>query len=290
MMPSEDLKESLPGMPPALKTVLKWPVLRYAFAVVTVSAACVIEVAMLEHVSPDLPVYLIFYPAVMLVAMLAGLWPGLLGTLLATLSASYWILPPRGQLRVERSADLLALMVFTFMGVAMSIVAELYRKARRKAAAYDQEMALRQSRAALRQSEQRLSVAAMAAEIGIWHWNSVTGETIVSANWRKLFGIASDVRVTLETWRKAMHPEDRERVLRAVMAALRKKRDYHCEYRVVWPDGTLRWIVDRGRAFYDENGQLTNLAGINLDITERKRTEETVAVDAAAVEEDWKQA
>jgi len=74
------------------------------------------------------------------------------------------------------------------------------------------------------------------------------------------------------------------------MAALRKKRDYHSEYRVVWPDGSVRWIVDRGRPFYDDNSQLMSLAGINLDITDRKRSEEVLATGASpANAEDWRQ-
>lgn len=263
-------------MPSALRKLLERPLVRYLFAAITVMAAFAVEHAMLPRISSELPTYIVFYPAVMVAGLLAGLWPGLLATFLATFIAAYWILPPPG-LAIERTSDLIGLIVFTSMGVSMSIVAELYRRARQKAAAYDREMALRESKEALRLSEQRLSAAAMAAEIGIWHWNSVTGETLVSANWRTMFGVAPGVKVTLETWRKAVHPADRDRVIRTVMAALRKKRDYHCEYRVVWPDGSIRWIVDRGRTFYDENGQLTSLAGINLDITDRKRAEEVVA-------------
>ena len=266
-------------MPPAIRRVMKWPMTRYVFAAVTVMAAFAVEHAMLPHISRELPTYIVFYPAVMGAGLLAGLWPGLLATLLATLVTAYWILPPPGW-AIERTSDLIGLIVFTSMGVSMSIVAELYRKARQKAAAYDREVALRESKEALRLSEQRLSAAAMAAEIGTWHWNSVTGETLVSSNWRTLFGVAPGVKVTLETWRKAVHPADRDRVIRTVMAALRKKRDYHCEYRVIWPDGSIRWMVDRGRTFYDENGQLTSLAGINLDITDRKRGEDTVAPGA----------
>jgi len=153
---------------------------------------------MLAHISPELPTYLVFYPAVMLVALLGGLWPGLLATGLAALLAAYWILPPPG-FAVGRPHDAIGLAVFIFMGGAMSMVAELYRNARQKAAAYDREAALRDSREALRQSEQRLSAAAMAAEIGLWYWNSVTGEMIVSASWRSLFGVMPQAKVTLET-------------------------------------------------------------------------------------------
>ncbi len=134
----------------------------------------------------------------------------------------------------------------------------------------------RQAEQALRQSEEQLRVAAMAAEIGIWTWVPGTGSVGVSANWRRLFGVAPNAQVTFDTWRNALHPEDRDRAVRELHAASDEHREFNCEYRVVWPDGTIRWIVDRGRASYDDNGRAVGMAGINLDITQRKQAEEAL--------------
>ena len=76
--------------------------------------------------------------------------PGLLATALALLVVNVWILPPIGQWSVSSPVDRLALAIFAVMGLFISAVAELYRRNREKAAAYDREVALRESREALR--------------------------------------------------------------------------------------------------------------------------------------------
>ena len=125
-----------------IKLSIGW---RYSLAVVAVAAAFGLRLALTAWVGPGLPTYVTFYPAVMLVALLAGLGPGLLATALTDLSVMYWILPPAGHLFVTAPVDRLALVLFAVMGVLMSLVAEFYRRNRGKAAAYDQDEALRES-------------------------------------------------------------------------------------------------------------------------------------------------
>jgi len=126
---------------------------------------------------------------------------------------------------------------------------------------------------ALKQSEERLRVAAAAGEIGIWNWNPQTNEVVVSANWKRVFGVPEDVNVTFDIWCNALHPEDRERTVNALLCAKEGHKEYDVEYRVLWPHGELRWVVDRGRATYDESGTAVSMAGVNIDITHRKRAE-----------------
>jgi PAS domain S-box-containing protein len=129
---------------------------------------------------------------------------------------------------------------------------------------------------ALRRSEEQLRVATTAAEIGVWSWVPGTSQVVVSANWRRLFGVAADAAVTFETWAGALHPDDRDRAIRELNDAGEQHREFDTEYRVVRPDGSLVWIVDRGRAWYDQAGPAIGMAGVNVDITERKRAEETL--------------
>ncbi len=129
---------------------------------------------------------------------------------------------------------------------------------------------------ALRRSEELLRVSAMAADIGMWHWTPGTSTVEVTANWRKLFGIDPAAGVTFETWSNALDPDDRARAVSELNRASEEHGEFDTEYRVVRPDGSLRWLVDRGRAWYDEQGRPVGMAGVNIDITDRKRAEEAL--------------
>ena len=72
----------------------------------------------------------------------------------------------------------------------------------------------------------------------------------------------------------AIHPDDREQILRAIDRATREHRDVRFEYRTVLPDGSIRWISNFGRFFYDENGAPTRGAGVAAEVTERRLLED----------------
>ncbi len=129
---------------------------------------------------------------------------------------------------------------------------------------------------ALRESEEQLRAATQAAEIGVWSWTPGTNDVVVSGNWRRLFGVAPDAPVTFDTWRNALHPDDRDRATHELHIASERHGEFNTEYRVIWPDGTTRWLVDRGRASYDAHGRAIGMSGVNVDITARKRAEEAL--------------
>jgi signal transduction histidine kinase len=123
------------------RTLLAWA-LRYGSAVAAVAAAFLGRLALAAWFGPGLPPYLTFYPAVLTVALIAGIGPGLLAATLAGLTVAF-----RVQDAIASSVDRLGLVAFIGMGLFTSLVAELYRRARNKAAAYDREMARRESEA-----------------------------------------------------------------------------------------------------------------------------------------------
>jgi C4-dicarboxylate-specific signal transduction histidine kinase len=102
--------------------------LRYAFAVAAVTISFLIRQWLIVLAGGTLPTYITFYPTVMLVALLAGLEPGILATAVAALITYYWIIPSAGHLRISNRNDMVGLALFTSMGVFMSVVAGLYRK------------------------------------------------------------------------------------------------------------------------------------------------------------------
>jgi PAS domain S-box-containing protein len=127
------------------RTPAGW-LLRYGLAAGATAAALGFRVLFTRWVGPDVPTYITFYPAVMVVAVLAGFGPGLLATAMADAVVGYWVLPPVGQFAIATPADRLGLVVFTGMGMFMSAIAEVYRRNRDKAAVYDREAASRETR------------------------------------------------------------------------------------------------------------------------------------------------
>jgi PAS domain S-box-containing protein len=126
---------------------------------------------------------------------------------------------------------------------------------------------------ALKTSRERLLFATEGADLGIWNWNTVSGELIWSDKCKALFGIPADETMSYQRFSDALHPDDRERTDHAVNEALDKHKDYNIEYRSLWPDGSIHWLAAKGRGYYDATGKAVRLEGVVLDISERKQTE-----------------
>jgi len=118
---------------------------RYTLAVTAAATAVGARLVLETWFGPGLPPYILFYPVVMIVALVAGFGPGAVATAVMAAGAAYWILPPVHRFAVASPADRLSLAIFTGMGLFMSVVAELYRRSRVKAAAYDRDAAVRAS-------------------------------------------------------------------------------------------------------------------------------------------------
>jgi PAS domain S-box-containing protein len=127
----------------------------YGLSVVAVAAAMGLRIVLTAMFGPGLPAYITFYPMVMAVALLSGFGPGLMAMAISVGIAMYYILPPTGQFAVASPIDRVGLVIYLGMGLFMSIVAEFYRRYRAKALVYDNEMKLRESQQALRDSEER---------------------------------------------------------------------------------------------------------------------------------------
>jgi formate hydrogenlyase transcriptional activator len=128
----------------------------------------------------------------------------------------------------------------------------------------------------LHESEARLSMATSAAGAGLWILDPDTGHVWVTPRTRELFLFAPDEDLNYESFFKVIHPEDRERVHQAVQQALRSGENLHCDYRIVQPNGGIRWIAARGQRHLRSTGESDRLMGVSLDITERMQTEEVL--------------
>src|SRR5438128_6525744 len=136
---------------------------------------------------------------------------------------------------------------------------------------------LQESEVDLRETQERMELAASAAKLGMWMWDIARNEIWLADKGRALFGFAPSEKLDLDRFRSAVHPEDRELVFQAVHNSLRTGAEYEAEYRVLLPDGQLRWIAGRGRVEFNSNGQPARMRGASVDITKRKQAEELAA-------------
>ena len=152
---------------------------------------------------------------------------------------------------------------FPFLAVLLAMSYELSRDVLRAAQLVRE----------LRESEDRMTLAAEAAGFGVWMWNIPRNQVWGSERWLRLFGFPPDAAVSFEMVMQQIHPDDRQRVEREVRRALEERSDYMADYRVVLPDGTQRWVVARGRMHSDTHGKPARMMGATIDITERKQSE-----------------
>lgn len=151
-------------------------------------------------------------------------------------------------------------MIRSFEGISASIGTALSR-----------EKVIRE----LEINEQRYSLAQRAANIGSWDWNIISGDLIWSEKIEPMFGFKKGkFRGTYESFLESVHPDDRDFVIKSVNDCLKHKKRYSIEHRIIWPDGTTRWVLERGNVIRDKNGKPKRMLGIVQDITNKKEMED----------------
>ncbi|MCP6762242.1 MAG: PAS domain-containing protein [Fischerella sp. CENA71] len=130
--------------------------------------------------------------------------------------------------------------------------------------------------AALRENEQRLKIALQAGKLGSWQVDLKTGELFTSNQCKANFGVLPKTDFSYTMLLDCVHPEDRDYVRESVKQALEQQIDYEAEYRTIWPDRSIHWILARGRGIYETDGTPMRMIGVTLDITERKQAEEAL--------------
>ena len=138
---------------------------------------------------------------------------------------------------------------------------------------------------ALKDSEERYSLALIASNEALWDYDLRTGKTYLSRRAVAMIGAKNGQEgISRETWIDHIHPEDAEAQASAWERHLRGESEvYGIDYRVIAANGEIRWVYDRGVALRDSTGSAYRIAGSLGDITDRKRTEAdlTSARDAA---------
>ena len=143
---------------------------------------------------------------------------------------------------------------------------------------------LEASQAALHKTEQDMEIAASAVGLALWTWDIANDEVRLSHKARAVLGFSPSEKLDTERISSVIHPDDRERLREAVKNSLQTGAENPFEYRVVLPDGEIRWLVRRSRTEFDRNGKPVLMHGILFDITKRRLAEERfrLVVEAAA--------
>jgi PAS domain S-box-containing protein len=130
---------------------------------------------------------------------------------------------------------------------------------------------------ALRERDERMRLAMEGGGLGTWEWTIATGRVTWSHSLEAIHGVRPGTfGGTFEAFEADIHPEDRARVRADVQAAL-ESGEHRTEYRIVRPDGALRWVEGRGVVFFDAAGRPERLVGVCADVTEEKRADARVA-------------
>ena len=127
---------------------------------------------------------------------------------------------------------------------------------------------------ALRDREEHLRVALWASQMGTYRWDINTNTVDWDDNLNRLFGLVEGATVRrVEDFLECIHPDDREGVVSEVDRCIRLGVDFEQEFRIFWPDGSLHWVLDKGKVVCNEQGDILYMTGACVDITQAKQTE-----------------
>lgn len=244
--------------------------------------------------------------AVVFAAWFGGLAPAVLAAICAGAGSTFLMLQPPYALRVHASIDwaniglYLAACTIIFL-INASVRRQLRRAsddlARRQHAEEQLRFDLAHSRitndsirkrleqaeserkrleVSLGASEERMQVAQTAAHFALFDWDLGKQAIFVAGDLSSIFGITADQWYGYESWRACVHAEDRPELEKEITGVLQQGRDLNLEFRVVWPDETLHWIIAKGSPYRDNAGRLQRVIGIYQDITAQKQTEEAL--------------
>lgn len=139
------------------------------------------------------------------------------------------------------------------------------------------EEALLESEARVREVNQRFKLAAESAGIGVWDYDLYEKKVLWDEQMKRLYGFSNhSPEMTYDDWLLTIYPEDRDKVHLAMHQALQGHVTYETEYRILWPNNEVHNLKAIGRVSRDESGYPVRMTGINYDITDRIRIEETL--------------
>jgi PAS domain S-box-containing protein len=221
--------------------------------------------------------------AVIFAAWFGGFGPALLAIALALLAFHYYLVPPinsfarKNELFAVGISEVPRLFLFSIVSLAVALVISAQRRATETLRRSRDELQIaikdqKRSEAALLRSEMYLTEAQRLSGTGSFGWNIVSGEIIWSDQTFRIFGGDRTTKPTVEFIIQRTHPEDRAAVQQTVSRALVDGQDFEHEYRLLMPDGSMKYIHAVARAVQDASGNI-EFVGAVTDVTVAKETE-----------------
>ena len=145
----------------------------------------------------------------------------------------------------------------------------------------------RQAEDELREATLRMKSAVNAGNVGLWDWDLVTNETYYSPEWKAQIGYTEDeIANEFSEWQSRVHPDDLDATLSSVKQAIAKiSQDHVVEFRFRHKDGSYRWIMAHAAVITDDRGTAVRMLGSHVDITRRKRAEESLRISEQLLNE-----
>ena len=136
----------------------------------------------------------------------------------------------------------------------------------------------RHAESLLQDSEERMTFAATAANIGLWQFDRDRGQLWITEHCRAMFGIAHNAPLTRDAFLAAVHPDDLEIASLSIQKSFWTEPPAVSDVQVVLPDGEVRWIRMRARSYPERSGQSEQVGGIFIDISDQKLAETEMAL------------
>src|SRR5258708_5087177 len=259
-----------PSSPTTMPTIL-----RYGIAVLSVAIAIGLDFFLLRHFEAILTPFLL---AVAATVWYAGAGPGVLAIVLSVLSLNYFFLRPFFSFSPISYADLVYLTCCTLCALAVGWVSAVRRRAEQELRQAREELDAKvvERTASLQRSEGYLAEAQRLSHSGVSAYNE-TAILYGSEETYRIWGFDPAQGVpSREAVFQRIHPDDRDRLNAEVQRAVSEKRGYSAAYRIVLPDGTIKHLETIGRPAFSANGELIEIVTTQIDVTERKRSEEAL--------------
>jgi PAS domain S-box-containing protein len=162
---------------------------------------------------------------------------------------------------------------------------DLVRRLQLVAQIFANALARKEADKTLRESEEMLSLAAASARAHLWCLDVDSGHIWTTEEAKEFFGFASGSEMDLDRFLDVVHSEDRENLHRTIYETIQSGEDNSAEYRIVRPDGSIRWVLSRGRPYPASARHAARLMGVSIDITERKHMEQELQSKLAEIDQ-----